>query len=396
MALTLSRRATLLGLGTAAIAGRTRLALAAAPTDRRFIVILLRGALDGLNAVIPYGDPDLARLRAPLIPSHDKMLDLGGFFALHPALKNLHSLYQSGEALPVHAIAGPYRTRSHFEAQDLLQTGVAETSINSGWLNRLIVELHAQNNAINPASTGLAVGMGMPLLLRGPARIGSYAPIGFAKPSPDLYHRIAALNAADPVFGPAIRTGLQTAAFDQATLDQAAPNPHTKTYGFDGLAQAAGTLLAAANGPRICAFQLEGWDTHVNQINLLTPPLAGLDSGIATLKSALGPAWRQTTILIVTEFGRTARINGTHGTDHGTATIALLLGGAVAGGKVRTTWPGLKNHQLFQNRDLAPTTDIRSLAKGAILAQFPLPPSALARIFPSSTDAAPMTNLLRT
>jgi uncharacterized protein (DUF1501 family) len=406
MALTLSRRATLLGLGTAAIAGRTRLALAAAPTDRRFIVVLLRGALDGLNAVIPYGDPDLARLRAPLIPSHDKMLDLGGFFAFHPALKNLHRLYQSGEALAVHAIAGPYRTRSHFEAQDLLQTGVAETSINSGWLNRLIVELHAQNSAINPASTGLAVGMGMPLLLRGPARIGSYAPIGFAKPSPDLYHRIAALNAPDPVFGPAIRAGLQTAKFDQATLHQATlhqatlhqagPTPHAKTYGFDGLAQAAGTLLAAANGPRIAAFQLEGWDTHVNQINLLAPPLIGLDTGIATLKSALGPAWRQTTILIVTEFGRTARINGTHGTDHGTATIAFLVGGAVAGGKVRTIWPGLKNHQLFQNRDLAPTADIRSLAKGAILAQFPLSEPALARIFPNSTEAAPMTNLRRT
>ncbi|GAA5266033.1 hypothetical protein ACOSOMT5_P2460 [Acidiphilium sp. MT5] len=399
MALPLSRRATLLGLGTAAIAGRTRLALAAAPTDRRFIVILLRGALDGLNAVIPYGDPDLARLRAPLIPARGKMLDLGGFFAFHPALKNLHTLYQAGEVLPVHAIAGPYRTRSHFEAQDLLQTGVAETSINSGWLNRLIVELHAQNNALNPADTnvasmGLAVGMGMPLLLRGPARIGSYAPIGFAKPSPDLYHRIAALNATDPVFGPAIRTGLQTQKFDHALLDHP-QSPHAKNYGFGGLAQAAGTLLAAAGGPRIAAFQLEGWDTHVNQINLLTPPLAGLDVGIATLKSALGPAWRQTTILIVTEFGRTARINGTHGTDHGTATIAFLAGGTVAGGKVRTTWPGLKDRQLFQNRDLAPTADIRSLAKGAILAQFPLAPAALNRIFPNSTDAAPLTHLLR-
>jgi uncharacterized protein (DUF1501 family) len=172
MALPLSRRATLLGLGTAAIAGRTRLALAAAPTDRRFIVILLRGALDGLNAVIPYGDPDLARLRAPLIPARGKMLDLGGFFAFHPALKNLHQLYQAGEVLPVHAIAGPYRTRSHFEAQDLLQTGVAETSINSGWLNRLIVELHAQNNALNTADTNVAsMGLAPALTRPGPHRL---------------------------------------------------------------------------------------------------------------------------------------------------------------------------------------------------------------------------------
>jgi uncharacterized protein (DUF1501 family) len=137
-------------------------------------------------------------------------------------------------------------------------------------------------------------------------------------------------------------------------------------------------------------------DTHFNHNTLLSPPLAGLDAGIATLKSALGPAWRQTTILIVTEFGRTARINGTHGTDHGTATIAFLAGGTVAGGKVRTIWPGLKDRQLFQNRDLAPTADIRSLAKGAILAQFSLPPAALNRIFPNSTEAAPLTHLLRT
>ena len=405
MALPLSRRATLLGLGTAAFAGRTRLALAQAPTDRRFIVILLRGALDGMNAVIPYGDPDLARLRAPLIPARDKILDLGGFFALHPALKNLHGLYRANQLLPVHAIAGPYRTRSHFEAQDLLQTGVAEASINSGWLNRLIIELNAQNHPQpqpNRASLGLAVGMGMPLLLRGPATIGSYAPIGFAKPSPDLYRRIAALNQPDPIFGPAIRHGIEAQKFDQTTLADHQTNhpnptnPHAQTYGFTGLAQAAGTLLAAADGPRIAAFQLEGWDTHVNQINLLTPPLTGLDTGIATLKSALGAAWAQTTILIVTEFGRTARINGTHGTDHGTATIAFLAGGTVAGGKVRTTWPGLKNTQLFQNRDLAPTADIRSLAKGTLQALFSLPPPALARIFPNSATAQPMTNLLHT
>lgn len=394
MPIALTRRASLLGLATIAAAGRARLALASAPTEQRFVVVLLRGALDGMAAVVPYGDANLARLRAPLIPAKDALLDLGGFFAFHSALTNLHRLYRKGDVLPVHAIAGPYRTRSHFEAQDLLQTGVDQAGITSGWLNRLIAELPAGG----VAGRGLAIGMGMPLLLRGAARVGSYAPAGFAKPSPDLYAHIAALNRPDPVFGPAIVEGLRSAHFDHATLDNATMDesgsvPHG--YGFPVLARATGALLAAKGGPRIAAFQLEGWDTHGNQVALLHEPLADLDAGIAALRISLGPAWQTTTILIITEFGRTARINGTQGTDHGTATVAFLAGGLVAGGRVRATWPGLADRQLFQNRDLAPTADIRSLAKGVIAAQFGLDAAALARVFPNSADAAPMTGLLR-
>lgn len=391
MPVALTRRASLLGLATLAAAGRTRLALAAAPTEQRFVVVLLRGALDGMAAVVPYGDANLMRLRAPLVPARETLLDLGGFYAFHPALANLHALYAKGEVLPVHAIAGPYRTRSHFEAQDYLQTGVERIDITSGWLNRLIAELPAGGGV----GYGLAVGMGMPLLLRGVAKIGSYAPVGFAKPSPDLYAHIAALNRHDPVFGPAIAEGLKAARFDHATFDEdMAEKAHG--YGFPELARAAGALLAAPGGPRIAAFQLEGWDTHGNQANLLHAPLAGLDGGIAALRAALGPAWKKTTVLVITEFGRTARINGTNGTDHGTATIAFLAGGPVAGGKVRATWPGLADGKLFQNRDLAPTADIRSLAKGVIAAQFGLRHAALARIFPNSGDAEPMAGLLRT
>jgi len=396
----LTRRASLLGLATfAAAAGRAQLALSAAPTDQRFVVVLLRGALDGMAAVVPYGDANLIRLRAPLVPDQAELLDLGGFFAFHPALKNLHTLYQANQVLPVHAIAGPYRTRSHFEAQDYLQTGIDHAGITSGWLNRLVGELPAGG----VAGRGLAVGMGVPLLLRGKTRIASYAPAGFAKPSSDLYAHIASLNRPDPVFGPAIAEGLRAARFDHATLampdDMAGDAEHEPTpphgYGFPTLAHAAGRLLASAGGPRIAAFQLEGWDTHGNQMNLLHAPLADLDAGIASLRTALGPVWANTTVLVVTEFGRTARINGTHGTDHGTATIALLAGGNVAGGKVRATWPGLAPGQLFQNRDLAPTADIRSLAKGVIQAQFGLDDAAIARIFPDSAAAAPMSGLLR-
>ncbi|MBU6358167.1 MAG: DUF1501 domain-containing protein [Rhodospirillales bacterium] len=402
----LSRRATLLGLATVATLGRTRLALAAAPTEARFVVVLLRGALDGMEAVIPHGDPDLARLRPGLVPQAASWHDLGGFYALHPALARFHTLYAAGELLAVHAIAGPYRTRSHFEAQDLLQTGVEQIGMNSGWLNRLIGELPADGD---PGGIGLAAGIGTPLILRGAAPVGAYAPVGFAQPDQGLYAAISRLNAGDPVFGPAIARGLGARRFDRTAFaagaapamdDEEMMSPAGRArpadrYGFPELAARVGTLLAAAQGPRIAAFQLEGWDTHVNQMQLLPGPLGGLDRGVAALKAALGVAWAKTAVLVITEFGRTARINGTRGTDHGTATVAFLAGGAVQGGRVLATWPGLKDRQLFQNRDLAPTADLRALAKGVLAAQFGLGPQALARIFPESAAIAPMGGLLR-
>ena len=402
----LSRRATLLGLATVATLGRTRFALAAAPTEARFVVVLLRGALDGMEAVIPYGDPDLARLRPGLIPPAASRHDLGGFYALHPALARFHALYAAGELLAVHAIAAPYRTRSHFEAQNLLQTGVEQIGMTSGWLNRLIGELPADGD---PGGIGLAAGIGTPLILRGTASVGAYAPVGFAQPDRGLYAAIGKLNANDPVFGPAIARGLGARRFDRETFavgpapdmddagmrTPAGPARPADRYGFPELAARVGTLLAAADGPRIAAFQLEGWDTHVNQMRLLPGPLASLDRGVAALKVALGAAWAKTCVLVITEFGRTARINGTRGTDHGTATVAFLAGGAVQGGRVLATWPGLKERQLFQNRDLAPTADIRALAKGVLAEQFGLGRAALGRIFPDSMAVAPMGGLLR-
>lgn len=399
MALPFTRRATLLGLTALAGSRHVRLALADAPVEQRFVVVLLRGALDGMSAVIPYGDPNLVGLRPQLIPpapgQPGGMFDLGGFFGLNPALPALYAMYRAGELLPVHALAGPYRTRSHFQAQDLLQLGASgdATGITSGWLNRLLAELPPGG----PSLTGLSVGDGTPLLIQGPVKTAAYAPQGFASPSPDLYARIAALNAADPLLGPAIANGLREARFD-ATVDvmsdDPAGQPPARTD-FASLAQQAGMLLAADGGPRIAAFQLEGWDTHGNQVAGLKAPLSGLDNGLRALKTALGANWSRTTVLVITEFGRTAAMNGTKGTDHGTATAAFLLGGNVAGGKIRATWPGLGARQLFQSRDLAPTLDVRSLAKGALAAQFGLGDAALARIFPGSADAALLQGLLR-
>ncbi|MGO9817913.1 MAG: DUF1501 domain-containing protein [Acidocella sp.] len=398
----LSRRATLLGLGLTTTLGRVKLALADAPTQKRFVVVLLRGALDGMSSVVPYGDANLASLRPELIPpapgQQGGMLDLGGFYGLNPNLPNLAAMYQAGELLPIHAVAGPYRTRSHFEAQDLLQLGLEADNpgITSGWLNRVLAELPARNG---PALMGIAAGMGTPLLLQGPARVDSYAPEHFASPSPDLAARIAALNAGDPLTGPAISDGMQAASLDQSIMsDDAASAPGdapNRGGAFPALAAKVGQLLAADDGPRIAAFQLEGWDTHGNQVAGLKTPLTGLDQGLTSLKTTLGPAWAQTCVLVMTEFGRTAAMNGTKGTDHGTATAAFALGGAVNGGRVAATWPGLAAGQLFQNRDLAPTLDIRSVAKGALAQHLGLSAPALARVFPGSSDAAPLSGIIR-
>jgi uncharacterized protein (DUF1501 family) len=397
--LPVSRRTTLLGLSALSFA-RFKLALADAPGDQRFVVVLLRGALDGMSAVVPYGDANLAALRPELIPAAPGeaggMFDLGGFYGLNPALPGVYTMYRAGEALPIHAVAGPYRTRSHFEAQDLLQLGTENTGITSGWLNRVLAELPARNGR---SLRGLAAGVGTPLLLQGPARVAGYSPPNFATPSPDLYARIQALNAHDPLIAPAIAEGLSASAFDANVMSDdsaTAPGDAPRRGGaFPAMAAQVGTLLAAADGPRIAAFQLEGWDTHGNQVVGLKSPLGGLDQGLTNLKTALGPAWRQTCVLVMTEFGRTAAMNGTRGTDHGTATAAFVLGGAVNGGQVRATWPGLAPAQLFEARDLAPTMDIRAVAKGALKSHLNLNDAALARIFPGSADAAPLANLIR-
>ena len=391
-----TRRAALLGLASAWSLGRVSIALADAPTEQRFVVIILRGALDGLSAVVPYGDPTLATYRPTLIPpaigQPDGMLDLGGFWGLHPALAPLHPLYASGELLPVQAVAGPYRSRSHFEAQDYLESG-ADHRMTSGWLNRLVTALPAAARSASPGDPAIAVGLSMPLLLRGPAEVGSWAPSHAAHPPPDLYARIAALNAPDRITGPAIAEALRARSMSSAILADAPPQD--KPNAFPALAATCGTLLAAPNGPRIAALEINGWDTHTNQRNGLHGPLSDLANGLAALQASLGPAWNRTAVLVMTEFGRTVRQNGTGGTDHGTGTIAFLAGGRIEGGRVAGTWPGLAPANLLDNRDLQPTTDLRALAKGLIAPHFSLPPAALAQIFPDSAAASPTPGLFR-
>lgn len=390
--MSIARRSALLGLGAAVTLGRASLAVAAAPTGRRLVVVILRGALDGMAAVVPYGDAALAGLRPGLLPpapgQEGGVLDLGGFFGLHPALVGMHALYAAGELLPVHAVAGPSRSRSHFEAQDLMESG-AEQRLSSGWLNRAV-----QSMPPRPApGAALSIGVTPSLLLRGPAAVGAFAPTGFGPPPPDLYARLMALHDADPVTGPALRAGLAGRGFTSAQLTGV--EDARDKYGFATLAGTAGRLLAAADGPRVAAMELGGWDTHAAQARRLPGPLGQLDAGLLALRDGLGEAWAQTAVLVMTEFGRTARANGTGGTDHGTGTVAFVAGGAVRGGRVLADWPGLADGRLLDGRDLAPTLDLRSLAKGLLAAHLGLSAPALLRAFPGSEGAAAATGLLR-
>lgn len=389
----MGRRAALLGLGGAVALGRAALAVAAAPGERRLVVVILRGALDGLSAVVPYGDAGLAGLRGGLVPPgpgvEGGVLDLGGFFGLHPGLGGMHGLYAAGELLVVHAVAGSWRNRSHFESQDYMEFGAAQR-LDSGWLNRVAGEMgpgHAK------ADLALAVGSMMPVLLRGKAPVGNWLPPSFQQPQADLYARIAALHRGDAATGPAVAAGLRERGFSAAVLAGEATPPDR--FAFPALAAAAAKLLAAPDGPRLAALEIGGWDTHANQMDRLAGPLKQLDAGLVALKAGLGPAWRQTAVLVMTEFGRTVRVNGTRGTDHGTATVAFVAGGGVAGGRVRADWPGLGEAQLFEARDLAPTTDLYAVAKGVLGPHLGLSAVALGRVFPGSLGVAAMGGVMR-
>jgi len=395
----LPRRATLLGLTSVVTLGRISLAVAAAPTDQRFVVVILRGALDGLSAVVPYGDPGLAALRPELVPpapgQDQGLLDLGGTFGLHPALAHAHALYKANELLVVHAVAGNYRVRSHFEAQDYLESG-ADHRTSSGWLNRAVAAMPAaRQTQPNAESRAIAIGPSVPLLLRGQQAVANWAPHGFAEPEHALYQQILSLNRADPITGPAIEAGLRDRGFGDEVMGGVQQDAAKGRYGFPALATAAGAMLKAPDGPRIAALELGGWDTHTAQTNRLVQPLTQLDTGLDALRTALGDAWGRTVVMVMTEFGRTARMNGTRGTDHGTATVAFLAGGAVAGGRVVANWPGLGRGQLFEDRDLAPTTDIRSVAQGILVAHLGLNPAVLGAVFPGGEPAQPLRGLVR-
>ena len=396
----LSRR-KMLGLSGSLVASAfiPKFARAADARDPRFITIILRGAMDGLSAVAPIGDPDYLGLHGDLAltkTGDTAGIELDNFFSLNPAMTNFSRMFKQGQAAVVHATSTGYRERSHFDGQDVLESGYAGPGrTDSGWLNRAISAL-PQGQRIG-AKNNLAVGNVSPLVIRGPAETLGWAPGGPGLPTNDTANRLLDLYLhKDPKLGDLLREGLDTQTLANGAMK--GTNNDDKPSDMVRQARSAAHLMAADNGPRIAAMAFDGWDTHENEggakgrlFNLLT----GLDGALAEFEKALGSAWSQTSIVVMTEFGRTARINGTVGTDHGTGSLAFLAGGAIKGGRVITDWPGLKEANLYEQRDLKPTTDLRGVVKGLLGDQFGLSEQVLAnQVFPDSGNVRPLKGLI--
>ena len=399
-----SRRSLLKGISaTAALClwdAPLKLAFAAAPGDRRLVVVILRGAVDGLAAVPPHGDKDYAAVRGQLALSTDgatPLHDLDGMFGLHPALANLKTLYDAKELIAFQNICSPYRDRSHFEGQNVLETGAAKPhAIGDGWLNRALAPMGMADGV-----HALAVAQTPPLLLTGPARATSWMPASLPTPDAAFLAQVKALYAKDL----ALSQSLDDALSLQNAAMIASDDPSDKKPGpgnnanLTPLFAGAGRLLAANAGPRVAVLDISGWDTHINEgagAGALARRLAALDGGLDALKTALGANWSKTAVVMATEFGRTARPNGNGGTDHGTGGASFLLGGAVAGGHVRAEWTGLSSAALQDGRDQPARTDLRALFKGVLAEHMGVPNSALeATVFPDSANAPAMTGLIR-
>jgi uncharacterized protein (DUF1501 family) len=380
--------------------------------DPRFLAIVLRGALDGLAAAAPVGDPQWRELRdgdALLRDGATPGLPLDPMFALNPAMPSLHRLYRGGQAVIVHAAATPYRDRSHFDGQNVLQTGaVTPGALDTGWLNRALATLRPPGAADPHARQGLAIGPVTPLVMRGPVPVLSWEASPLPPVSGETTMRLIDLyRHTDPEFAQVLEERVGIAAIARAGgIDRrpAKGGPAVQPGGgqvrayFAKEAGAAAKFLALADGPRVGALAFDGWDTHVNEGPVrgrLADLLGALDGALAAVATNMGAAWHDTVVVVVTEFGRTAHINGSGGTDHGTATVALLAGGALKGGRVVADWPGLKQSDLLDRRDLKPTTDLRAVLKGILHDHLHVATKALAAsVFPDSAAVRPMAGLI--
>jgi uncharacterized protein (DUF1501 family) len=378
--------------------------------DPRFLTIVLRGALDGLATVAPVGDPDWVSLRgdnALTLDGNTPALKLDDFFALNPAMPNLHRLFKANEAIVVHAAATSYRDRSHFDGQDVLESGVEKPgAIRTGWLNRLLVGLAPGDRVSSNGGRAFAVGPVTPLVVRGPAPVLSWAPRRVLPASDDTIMRLLDLyRHTDVNFARVLESRTKLTAIAPAGSMQQTPVgqivvpdlAQLRAYFSEAVGTAA-KFLAQPDGPRVGALALGGWDTHYNEgiaTGWLAQLLGTLDGALAAIQENMGSAWRETVVVLVTEFGRTARINGTNGTDHGTATVMLLVGGALKGGRVIADWPGLKAADLLENRDLKPTIDVRAVLKGLLKDHLRASDRELAAdVFPGSDDVKPIAGLV--
>lgn len=421
----LSRRA-LMGGGAASLALWSLLprSAIAGTRDPRLLTVVLRGGLDGIAMIAPVGDPDYAKIRGNLAVQaggERAGLPLEGLFALNPNMPFLHALYVKREALAVHAVASPYRGRSHFDGQDVLESGMPGVGrLDDGWMNRALSGLPSGGTAA--PKKGLAMGAVVPLVMRGKAPVLTWIPKTYNLPLREsTIARLQELySVTDPKLARAFAEGLEIDRIGAAGAAMGATPPVQSAKGpppkpgeakaaqpaptprpfrdFVDAAETAAKFLSTADGPRIGALSYNGWDTHANEGVIqgqLGNRLAGLDAAIRTLHDGLGAVWKDTVVLIITEFGRTARVNGTEGTDHGTGMATLLIGGAVKGGRVIADWPGLSDAALYENRDLKPTRDLRTVFKGLLRDHLGVPDGALgATVFPDSAAMKPLDGLV--
>jgi len=400
------RRRFLLGTGAlAASAALPSVLFAHAGGSSRLVVVILRGALDGLAAVPPYADPDYASLHRELAIAAPGgpggALALNNTFGLHPSLAFLHERYSAGELIVFNAVASPYRDRSHFDGQNVLENGLSKpVGSADGWLNRALLAL--PRRAAGPGERAVAVNLNVPLILRGEAPVVSKSPQAAPDVDEDLLARLADLYSNDDWFSARLSEAVQTEKMvDDAgalTMPKDAVRPAAADR-VSAVAHMAASLMRNDGGPEVAVIEASGWDTHANQggaNGALAQRLAGLDKALRVLADELGPLWPQTAVLVVTEFGRTAAVNGTRGTDHGTGGCAFLAGGAVRGGRVIADWPGLKRAALLDNRDLRPTLDLRSVFKAVLGEHMHVDANTLAkRVFPDSSGARPLQGLIR-
>ncbi|HYF21482.1 MAG TPA: DUF1501 domain-containing protein [Ramlibacter sp.] len=373
-------------LGAATLLGAPRVLFAQAATQRRFIFIIQRGAADGLNIVIPHAEPAYASQRGALAIDAAAALKLDGTFALHPALPKLGELYGAGEATFLHAVASPYRDRSHFDGQNVLETGGrAPYQLKDGWMNRLLGLLP------RTGKDAIAFSSAVPLALQGGAEVTTYAPSTLPQANEDLLARVAQLYARDRQL-----QALWTSALEARGMAGSGMGAGGNRQDAAALGRMAAGFLARPDGPRLAMIETSGWDTHSGQAARLAFQLRGLDGLVGALREGLGAAWAQTVVLVATEFGRTVAANGTGGTDHGTAAAAMVIGGAVQGGRIISDWPGLAQANLFEGRDLKPTLGLDTLIASACAETFGLDPERTARVlFPDGGRDNRMQRLLR-
>jgi uncharacterized protein (DUF1501 family) len=345
----------------------------------RLVFVLLRGGFDGIAAVVPYGDPAYRSLRGAFAFNESDLFTLNDTFGLAPGLASLREFWQRDELVALHAMAIPYRTRSHFDGQAILETGLDRPIGSSdGWLNRLLQSMSGERS-------GIAVASGMPRSMTGSFDVQTWSPTQLGAVDDAYLERLAVLYRSDR----ALQGRFEAALQQQGIVgEEPMAGGGARRGGITPLMQATARILRQQTGPNIAAVEFSGWDTHANQGlagGALDRLLAQLADGLVAFKTEMGPAWERTTVVVMTEFGRTARPNGTRGTDHGTAGAGFIIGPRVARAQVFADWPGLSDAALFEGRDLKPTLDTRAVLKAAIAGTFDLTPAQADRVFPDSS-----------